>query len=70
MNKYWMVYRPQPKRQLGEDISSRQSDVEMANEAVQPVPNRPTLFLAALRRNWLRVRAAGTRKRLSEVTNS
>lgn len=69
MSKYWMVYRPQPKRELGEDLSSRQPDVELQSVPMQAAPSRPALFLAALRRNWLRLRAVGTRKGFSEATN-
>lgn len=67
MNKYWMVYRPQPKQQLGEDLSSRQPDPELVDVPAQPSMSRTWLFLTALRRNIRRLRVGGQRKRLSEA---
>ncbi|MCB0000208.1 MAG: hypothetical protein KDE56_30800 [Anaerolineales bacterium] len=67
MNKYWMVYRPQPKQQLGEDLSSRQPDAELVVEPAAPAISRTRLFLLALSRQVRRLRAGGQRKRLSEA---
>jgi hypothetical protein len=69
MNKYWMVYRPQPKRELGEDLSSRLPEPELADDLAQPTISRTRLFLTAVRRNVRRLRLFGQRKRLSEAAN-
>ena len=50
MNKYWMVYRPSKRRELGEDFSSRQPQQPVPEPAAptEPVPSLFRLFLQAV----------------------